>query len=447
MPKDVPSEFWAKYSNLVDISILADLKRRMESAAPSFLTIEAVRGESDTSIQAIRALLDDLVVGGYVDLEKHQRCSNCQEDLSAEAIEVLRCSCGETFSDRRLPEITRTYVRHGMRSRDVRWAITIHGMNTAGVWQQDFSWRLTQVYGYSIPVGLYKYGNVKLAPFLSFLRGRHRRQLLEYFRKVRREMVASGRGERPDVVAHSFGTWLLSQVLTSDISDDPICVGRVILTGSIVRPDFDWESLIKQGRVEAVLCHMAIKDVPARFTHWFIRGTGPSCVQGFNDRSTVQYVISPDFGHSDYFVESQMGSVLIDQWAPFLTSPIQTFSASPLEVGSLKWKASRMRFLTLPLPYIAMLILVALSLLMVICIYLGSSQLEAHWKTLWMSGQWTLRGLESICRQRADSVMRLKSLLRLAPHAGIQWSCPEPLEAFGPGPIAVTSRSSSADPS
>jgi hypothetical protein len=384
----VPDGFWSKYSARVARSILEDLKGRTRSTKPAFLTVETVRGESDTPIQNIRELLDDLAENGYVRVEQHQPCPQCHEDLSSEDIERLRCSCGETFQEGELPGATRTYVLQGMPSRDVRWAITIHGMNTVGVWQQDFAWRLAKLYGYSIPVGLYKYENVKLAPFLSPLRGRHSRQLLEYFRNVRKEMVASGYGDRPDVIAHSFGTWLLSQVLISDTSDDPICLGRVVLTGSIVRPDFNWDSLIKQGRVEAILCHQASRDLPARVSHWFIRGTGPSCVRGFNDRGVVQHVVSSDFGHSDYFIEPHMGAVLTDQWAPFLTRANYSPGASAREVDVLfvPWKGSRWRLITLTFPYIVLVALAAFSVLIVTSAFLGFSSALARWSKIFPLG-------------------------------------------------------------
>jgi hypothetical protein len=373
MTKTIPAAFWEAYSNSVSPSIVADLKVRTRSNRPMFLTVEGVRGDSDTPIQNIRALLDDLVENGYAELEQRQRCPHCLQDLSEEAIETLRCVCGEEFSQSDLPETTRTYVRKGMASRDIRWAITIHGMNTAGVWQQDFSWRLAKTYGYSIPVGLYKYGNVKLAPFLSLLRRRHRRKLLAYFKKVRMEMVASGYGDRPDVIAHSFGTWLLSQVLISDQSDDPIRVARVILTGSIVRPDFDWADLVRSDRVEAVLCHQAENDVPARFAHWFIRGTGPSSVRGFNDREGVQHVVSPGFGHSDYFSEAHMGAVLTDHWAPFLTRMTEPVHESGQQNRPVPWRSSRLRLLTFALLYLVLLVLVGLAAFLLTSVIFGFS--------------------------------------------------------------------------
>jgi serine/threonine-protein kinase len=57
---------------------------------------------------------------------------------------------------------------------------------------------------------------------------------------------------RPDIIAHSFGTWLVGHALESN---PDIQVGRVVLTGSILRPDFNWKEHMPSGQVEAVLNH------------------------------------------------------------------------------------------------------------------------------------------------------------------------------------------------
>src|SRR5437870_7021689 len=103
-----------------------------------------------------------------------------------------------------------------------------------------------------------------LSPLIYFRQEMHRDRLLAYLRKLRNEMKAEGYGERPDVIAHSFGTWLLAHAILADKAADPIRVGRVVLTGSIVRPDFNWRSLLDDGRVEAVLCHYGGGDIPVR---------------------------------------------------------------------------------------------------------------------------------------------------------------------------------------
>ena len=230
---------------------------------------------------------------------------------------------------------------------------------------------MAQLYGYSIPVGIYKYGNVKFTPVVWLLRERHRKRLLKYLHKVRSE-IESEYGSKPDVIAHSFGTWLLAQALVSDDSKNPIRVGRVILTGSIIRPDFGWAKLVNEGRVQQVLCHCAGKDIPVRLAHWFIRGTGPSGVRGFNQPDSVQHILSPTFGHSDCFTEAHLARVLKDNWAPFLTNSIKTsFVSNAPSAGAPCWIPSRWRFLTMTSLYTILLGLAGLTALLAVSTVIG----------------------------------------------------------------------------
>ncbi|MCZ7616635.1 MAG: hypothetical protein M5T52_24490 [Ignavibacteriaceae bacterium] len=61
---------------------------------------------------------------------------------------------------------------------------------------------------------------------------------------------------RPDVVAHSFGTLLISELLKKY---PELKLGRVILTGSIISPDFNWELIFQRGQVEAVFMSLCWK--------------------------------------------------------------------------------------------------------------------------------------------------------------------------------------------
>ena len=124
------------------------------------------------------------------------------------------------------------------------------------------------------------------------------------------------------------------------------------MTGSIVRPDFDWRELIRRGRVEAVLCHVASQDLPARLAHWGIWGTGPSSVRGFNDRTCLQHVVSATFGHSDYFTEANMEGVIQGAWVPFLTRTAGVVEGEGSLAG-VPWAPSMMRYLTLGVTYLA----------------------------------------------------------------------------------------------
>ncbi|WP_163276873.1 hypothetical protein, partial [Klebsiella aerogenes] len=73
--------------------------------------------------------------------------------------------------------------------------------------------------------------------------------------------------------------------------------GRVITAGCIIRPDFDWSTLIAGGRVAAVLNHCGGKDRPVPWAHYTIPGTGPAARRGFGDPQTFN-AMNAEFGQS-----------------------------------------------------------------------------------------------------------------------------------------------------
>jgi len=206
------------------------------------------------------------------------------------------------------------FVREEPRTRDIIWVLTLHGMNTQGAWQEDLNWLVSKSYGRMVPVAIYKYGIVRPGAVLKFRQRALTRGLINRIRRLSGETNAAGFGGVPDVIAHSFGTWLLGHALDADRT---LRVGRVILTGCILRPDFDWNELITRGQVQAVLCHVATKDLWARIAHYFIPDSGPSGRRGFNDRRYICHAVLSG-GHSDFFNEKLMPGLFERIWQPFL---------------------------------------------------------------------------------------------------------------------------------
>lgn len=341
----IPDDYWRSLKEHFDDELLAALNWRLKFTDPVFLTVQEVGAELNCPPDQIADALDQFVRDGYLTLSEKRPCPNCREHLTKEEVERLRCStCGQQLDEQALPKLIRVYLREGLRSRDVGWVITVHGMNTPGGWQQDFSWRMAKLYGYAIPVGIYKYGNIKLSPFIPYRQERYRDRLLNKLRQLRDEMISEGYEERPDVITHSFGTWLLVQALLADKAERPIKLGRVILTGSIVRPDFAWKDLIDNDRIEAVMCHYGGKDFPVRIAQYFIPTSGPSGRYGFNDQGRVIHKFEPGFGHSDYFTDSNLHAVMEEKWARFLTDPpeaLDDLRDPPNALATQPWLASR----------------------------------------------------------------------------------------------------------
>jgi hypothetical protein len=90
---------------------------------------------------------------------------------------------------------------------------------------------------------------------------------------------------------------------------------RIILCGSIVRRDYDWDSLIDCGRVSAVLNEYGGKDFWSRIAAMCISDFGASGARAFLTRHRrVFQRRRPLFRHSDCFYALNYQK----NWIPFL---------------------------------------------------------------------------------------------------------------------------------
>jgi pimeloyl-ACP methyl ester carboxylesterase len=122
----------------------------------------------------------------------------------------------------------------------------------------------------------------------------------------------------PDIIAHSFGAWLVGQVLRQN---PEIRVGRIIMAGSVLRPDFDWRTIIARGQAEAVLNHYGSRDYWAFVSEFFIPDSGPAGFRGFTQCPGVINRREPGFRHTTFFLASEIDTVHRTLWRPFLTLP------------------------------------------------------------------------------------------------------------------------------
>ena len=218
------------------------------------------------------------------------------------------------------------FYRSSPPSRDIRWVVVIHGMNTRGTWQEEFAWGLSDSFGHSIPQYIYKYGLLRIGVLLRRVQRQEVRELAKKLRGLSKTLTGSHAGAKPDIVAHSFGTWLISHVLR----DNPdIKVGRLILLGCIVKPDFDWQALVDRGQVEYILNHCAGRDIWVRASHFTIPDAGPGGQKGFASENLLN-IRSDDYRHSDYFKKNRTREALSEggTWRKFLTRPAQNLPDS-----------------------------------------------------------------------------------------------------------------------
>lgn len=281
-----------------------------------------------TKAQAL-ALLRDVEKGGWLREGTLYRCPKCEEPLTAEQAAGGVCLRDPqiTFDPKEAEHLMFWCERPEIRY--VTWILLLHGMNTPGLWQGRFQWLLNCSYGRMIPVAPYKYGKVRLGAFIPFLQRRHLRYLIHHIGEFAEDAVNGGFGGQPDVIAHSFGTWLLGHALRENPA---LNVGRVILLGSILRTDFDWSELKARGQVEAVLNHYGTRDFWAWVARYAIPDSGPSGHQGFKDPGVIN-VPAVGFTHSQFFETKEKGKLMKELfrtepvngrkglWHEFLTCP------------------------------------------------------------------------------------------------------------------------------
>lgn len=190
--------------------------------------------------------------------------------------------------------------------------ITIHGVESRGEWMDQVHPELTGIDDlkhYPHYYGRFRFWNV--ARFRH--RGREIRKFYSEYSRVR-ELHSD---MAPSVIAHSFGTHIISQALLKFPS---IEFDRVILCGSIVSRDYDWNTLVRSGRVGRIRNEVARNDSVVRlFRRRLMRvlvpGTGPSGIDKFTARCEQLEQPVFEFEHSSHFVTNDHCRTF---WIPFI---------------------------------------------------------------------------------------------------------------------------------
>lgn len=195
--------------------------------------------------------------------------------------------------------------------------ITIHGIRRNIKWYEKLKdldgWNKT-----SIEIINFEYGYFTFGSFINPL-GRKRavREFLDFYSKnIKAE-------ERPSVIAHSFGSYILIKSLKKY---SVIKVDKVILCGSILSQNTDWETLFKNGQIRHLFNDIGENDLAVRFSRVVSPFTcGPSGQKGFNIPKELNNVVTQkfsEFDHSDSFFVLNMNDV----WIPFILRDVRKFT-------------------------------------------------------------------------------------------------------------------------
>lgn len=188
-------------------------------------------------------------------------------------------------------------------------------------------------------------------------------RLADTISRLATEPQGSRLGPRPDVICHSFRTWLVGYALLRHLD---LQVGRIILVASILRPDFDWETLRERGQVEAVLNHRAGRDRVVPLATCFVPDAGPSGRRGFDPDVPVVDRLHASFGHSDFFDADELPRQFAGAWQSFLRAPLDELHQSGQDQDQWRQPPWPVRATVPRMVLLVMLVVVGLLLLSVV---------------------------------------------------------------------------------
>jgi len=187
-----------------------------------------------------------------------------------------------------------------------RLIVLIHGIRTHAAWQERLRSLIRQHDPTSKVVPL-KYGYFDVLSFLCPLftrQGPLRRITAEL-----RSAIANHQDHELVVIAHSFGTYLVAEAFRRD---EELRVARLLLCGSVIEPNYEWNARKRQLMEQEVLNEVGTRDVWPVLATTATWGFGPSGTFGFGSANVRDRF--HDGGHSDFFNTDFMEKF----WVPFV---------------------------------------------------------------------------------------------------------------------------------
>ena len=184
--------------------------------------------------------------------------------------------------------------------------VSLHGIRTRGAWQKEINIALNQAGFDHQPVDYGRFGLIRfLLPFA-------RNGCVDRFRDNCRQKAGESAEGNPSLIAHSLGSY----IATKAMARYGLRFDQVILCGSIVPTDYDWDAIVAGGFADRVLNDHGRVDTWARVAEYVVADAGASGLSGF-ERTAKGKVINrdhPDWGHSTYFHDLNYAR----SWIPFL---------------------------------------------------------------------------------------------------------------------------------
>lgn len=170
--------------------------------------------------------------------------------------------------------------------------ILLHGIRTAGVWQESIRQMFDGTGVEVIPIG---YGYFDVFRFLiPGLREGPVMQVASQIQSVKRDNTEAS----ISIIAHSFGTYILSKLL---YPDQGLRFKKIVLCGSIISGSYAWENVQGRPSRNFILNDVGTRDVWPAFAETFTWGYGSSGTFGFKNHALQDRF--HDLTHSDFFEE------------------------------------------------------------------------------------------------------------------------------------------------
>lgn len=235
--------------------------------------------------------------------------------------------------------------------------VLVHGIRTSGKWIRRIKPVLESEGGCVVePAG---FGFFDIFRFL--LPGPTRKEVIETVRWKLLHAVDRHKGRPLVIVAHSFGTFCVTEILKVSPQIRPV---QLVFCGSIVAQNFRWDSLSQMApdRGMLVVNECGARDIWPPLAHsvtfgYGSSGTGGFQVPGVEDRCH-------DLGHSGYFTKKFVRQF----WVPFIKDGTIIRPEFEEEMPEAPWWISIIGFRPI-LPWLLWIVLVALAYVIV----LGSS--------------------------------------------------------------------------
>ncbi|CQH53347.1 DUF6932 family protein [Yersinia frederiksenii] len=197
--------------------------------------------------------------------------------------------------------------------------VTIHGVMTHAEWNANLI-PIASSQGWIVAPYIYGF----TTPDILLNKGK-RKEAVDAFRdwifSIKRDFCQNG--ERISVIAHSFGTYLVGAYLDGFKEFPPVNFNTIILTGSILNEDYDWESCagykVARVRNEIAPNDQWVSWMPRRPAEWV--GLDPlfgrAGTNGFNSQSSIlTQATNKIFDHNNVIKKD----VITSMWMPFLNS-------------------------------------------------------------------------------------------------------------------------------